>query len=96
MNITAFKPLAARIPVGMSFAALAIVLVHLVAFGTARQTDEGTEAHIFQLLIVGQVPILVFYAVKWLPLAPKAALLVIGIQVAAVVAALAPVYLLGW
>ena len=80
----------------MSLAALAIVLFHIAMFGAARQSDEGTEAHIWQLLMAGQVPILIVYAVKWLPRAPKTALQVIGVQLVAAVAALAPVYLLRW
>jgi hypothetical protein len=80
----------------MSLAALAIVLFHIAIFGTARQSDEGTEAHMWQLLMAGQVPILIVYAVKWLPRGPKAALQVIGLQLGAAVAALAPVYLLRW
>jgi len=80
----------------MSLAALAIVLFHIAIFGTAPQRDEGTEAHIFQLLVAGQVPILIFYAVKWMRRTPRTALMVIAVQLGAVVAALAPVYLLGW
>jgi hypothetical protein len=97
MNVPSARPLAAWVPVWMSLAALGLVLIHIAEFGTAAHSgDEGGEAHIFQLLITGQVPILIFYAVKWLPRAPKSALLVIGVQLGAAVAAIAPVYLLGW
>ena len=96
MNVSTFRPLTAWMPIAMSLAALAIVLFHIAMFGAARQSDEGTEAHIWQLLMAGQVPILIVYAVKWLPRAPKAALQVIGVQLGAAVAALAPVYLLRW
>ena len=40
----------------MSFAALALVLGHAAIFGIVHEADEGTAAHIFQLLMVGQVP----------------------------------------
>jgi hypothetical protein len=80
----------------MSLAAVAIVLIHIALFGTARQSDEGIEAHMWQLLMGGQVPILIVYAVKWLPRGPKTALQVIALQLGAAVAALAPVYLLRW
>ena len=80
----------------MSLAALGIVLFHLVVFGAAPQRDEGTEAHLWQLLMAGQVPILIIYAVKWLPRTPRAALQVVGVQLGAALAAAAPVYLLGW
>jgi hypothetical protein len=51
-----FRPLAAWFPIAMSLAALALVLFHIAAVGTAPQGDEGTEAHIFQLLIAGHYP----------------------------------------
>ena len=86
----------AFLPVAMSLAAVAAVLVQLATHGTAAQPDEGTAAHIFQLLLVAQVPIVVFFAVKWIPREPTRALLVLAIQVAAVVVALAPVYILHW
>jgi hypothetical protein len=96
MNASTFRPLSAWIPIVMSLAALATVALHIAAFGTAPQADEGVGAHIWQLLMAGQVPVLVYYAIRWLPKTPKAALQVIGVQVAAAVAAVAPVYLLGW
>ena len=96
MNVSTFRPLTAWVPIAMSLAALAIVMFHIAMFGTARQSDEGTEAHLWQILMAGQIPILIVYAVKWLPRAPKAALQVIGVQLGAAVAALAPVYLLRW
>jgi hypothetical protein len=96
MNVSAFRPLTAWIPIAMSVAALSTVLFHLATFGTARQSDEGATAHIWQFLMAGQIPLLIFHAFKWLPRSPKAALPVIGVQLGAGFAALAPVYLLGW
>jgi hypothetical protein len=46
--------------------------------------------------MAGQLPVILYYAVKWLPRAPRSALLVLGAQGAAVLAAAAPVFLLGW
>ena len=37
----------ALIPVAMSVAALAIVIGYAAIFGTARQADEGTAAHLW-------------------------------------------------
>jgi hypothetical protein len=96
LNLSIFKPLTAWVPIAMSLAALAIVLFHIAMFGTARQSDEGTEAHMWQLLMAGQIPILIVHAVKWLPPCPKPALQVTGLQLGAAIAALAPVYLLRW
>ena len=87
-NPSAFLPLA------MSFGALATVLLYVAMFGPARQADEGTAAHIWQILMAGQVPIIVFFIIKWLPRTPKQALLVLVLQGSAALMALAPVYLL--
>lgn len=51
----------------MSIAAIGILVVALAA-GYVRQPDEGTAAHLWQLLMAGQVPIVAFFAVRWLPL----------------------------
>ena len=87
-NPSAFLPLA------MSFFALAIVVAYVALFGTARQADEGTAAHLWQILMAGQIPIIAFFAIRWLPRTPKQALLVLALQAGAALAALAPVYLL--
>jgi hypothetical protein len=76
----------------MSVAALTVVLVSVVLFGVVREADEGTAAHLWQLLIAGQLPVVAFFAFKWLPRAPRAVLPVLAVQAVALVAALAPVY----
>ncbi|HEV2039651.1 MAG TPA: hypothetical protein VGT81_06345 [Casimicrobiaceae bacterium] len=78
----------------MSLAALATVLVALAIGGLVRETDEGTAAHIWQLLMGGQIPIVAYFAIKWLPQAPRQALYILALQVGVALAALAPVYLL--
>ncbi len=89
------KP-SAFLPVAMSSAALALVLAHLALYGPAPQTDEGTAAHLWQLLMLVQLPIVAFFALRWLPQAPRQALLVLMLQAGAGLAALAPVFLLHW
>ncbi len=84
----------AFLPLGMSFSALATVVIYVAMFGTARQADENTAAHIWQILMAGQLPIIAFFALKWLPRSPKQALLVLALQGGAALMALAPVYLL--
>ncbi len=86
------KQPSAFLPVAMSFAALVMVLGHIVMFGVVREADEGAAAHIFQLLMVAEVPIVAFFAIKWLPRFPRPALLVLALQTGAVLAALAPVF----
>jgi hypothetical protein len=97
MNIGAMiKRPSAFVPVAMSLAALAIVLIHITMSGVARQADEGTAAHLWQLLMAAQIPIIGFFAIRWLPQSPGSALPVLALQAVAAVAALAPVYLLNW
>jgi hypothetical protein len=86
------KQPSAFLPAAMSLAALAIVLGHVAVFGVVREADEGTSAHLFQLLLVAQLPIVAFFAVKWLPRAPIQALQILALQAVAGLAALAPVY----
>jgi hypothetical protein len=85
----------AFLPVAMSIAALATCAVHGALHGWAREADEGSAAHIWQLLVGGQLPIVAFFALKWLPRAPRQAVLVLVLQTLAGLAAVAPVYLLG-
>lgn len=95
MDISTLKKPSALLPLAMSLAALSVVLVHITRCGIAREADEGTAAHIWQILMVAQVPIVTFFAIKWLPRTPKQALLVLALQVGAALAALAPVFFLG-
>jgi hypothetical protein len=80
----------------MSLAALTVVLVHLINSGVARQADEGAAAHLWQLLMAAQIPVIAFFALRWLPQSPRSALPVLVLQGIAALAALAPVYLLNW
>ena len=93
-SLKMLKRPSAFLPLGMSFAALVTVLGHVAIFGAMHEADEGTSAHIFQILMVAQIPILAFFAIKWLPQAPRQALYVLALQVGVALAALAPVYLL--
>ena|SRR5438045_7063112 len=86
----------AFLPVAMSLTALAVVVVHIAISGVARQADEGTAAHLWQLLMAAQLPVLVFFAMKWLPRAPRPSLYVLALQLGAALASMAPVFALKW
>ena len=86
----------AFLPVAMSLGALATVLTFLALHGPAPQADEGAAAHIWQLLMAAQVPIVVFFAFKWVPQSPRPAMAVLALQIGAALAAMAPVFLLHW
>ena len=78
----------------MSLAALATVLGHVAMFGAAREADEGAAAHVFQLLMIAQLPVIAFFAIKWVPRTPRGALQILALQAGAALAALTPVFLL--
>ncbi len=84
----------AVVPLAMALTALAVVLGHVALYGAAREADEGAAAHIWQLLMVAQLPALLVFGIRWLPKAPKQAMGVLGLLVAAILAAMAPVFLL--
>jgi hypothetical protein len=89
----------AFVPVVMSLIALVLVVAavspDLIAHrGVGSSADEGGVAHIWQLLMTLQVPIVIFFAIKWLRRAPGHSLRVLALQAAAWLASCAPVYFL--
>lgn len=92
--VLARKP-SAIAPIVMSLSALVVLLVAIAVGGTKPQPDEGAPAHIWQLLIAGQLPILGWFVLHWLRRDFKAGLPVLGLQIVAMAAALLPVWMLG-
>ena len=84
----------AFVPIVMSVMASVLVLAYVAIFGVVREADEGTVAHLWQLLVAGQIPVVAFFLFKWLPRAPRSVFPVLAIQALAFLAAIAPVYLL--
>ena len=95
-QLSTFKTPSALIPLAMSIAALGMVCGQIAIAGTARQADEGTAAHLWQLLMAGQIPVIAYFALRWLPRTPRQAGVVLALQLLAGVAAAAPVCLLRW
>ena len=91
MNRSLFRSPSAVIPFVMSGVALATVLVHVWITNGKPSADEGSAAHVFQLLFAGQAPFVAFFAIKWLPRMPSEAMYVMAMQAAAALVALAPV-----
>jgi hypothetical protein len=88
----AFRHPSAFVPILMSLAALTLVLIHIARYGSGREADEGTAAHLWQLLMGLQLPIIGFFAVRWVPLHRSAGLAVLVAQLVAGLAAVAPVW----
>ena len=95
-TFTILKHPSGFLPVAMSLGALATVLIYLALHGPAPQADEGAAAHIWQLLMAAQVPVVLFFAIKWVPPSPRQAMPILALQIGAALAAMAPVYLLHW
>ena len=91
---TIWKKPSAWIPIALSLAMLAFILTLLGINGvpTEMPEDEGVGAHLFQLWLVLEAPMIFFFAFKWLPRNPKEATFILILQVIAVLAACFPVY----
>jgi len=84
------------VPLILSGLALALVVGYATFVSSAPQADEGTAAHLFQLLLVLEIPVIAAFAIRWLPVAPTRAAAVLALQALAIAIALLPVYLLGF
>lgn len=82
----------AFLPLAMSATVLAFILAQLARFGTLQAPDENAGAHLFQILMPLQVPIIVFFAIRWLPQRRNEALEVLALQCAAVLGIFALVF----
>lgn len=100
---TPFRATSAWVPVALAGGAIALLggylltgphLPNVVVENGVRRDDEGAVAHLWQLLMLLQVPCVLFFAAWWLPKDPKRALAMLGLQGFAFVAAALPVWLL--
>jgi hypothetical protein len=87
-----FKKPGAYLPIALSLAALTLVLGHAVVFGVVHEADEGAAAHIWQILMVAQLPFIAYFTLKWLLKRPKETLQVLAIIAVTWVANLAAVF----
>jgi hypothetical protein len=85
----------ALVPIAMSLVALAVLLLALTfGLGVSNDGDEGAAARLWQLLMLGQRPIVAFFAISWVPREPRNAILLLAIQFTAAFASAAAVFLL--
>lgn len=83
------------LPLIMSAAALGLVLGYLAIFGVTHEPDEGAAAHVYQLLIGGQVPIIgLGFVTTWLR-APRAAVQMAALQIVAILVTFVPLAYFG-
>jgi len=80
VNIPLIKHPSAFMPLLASLIALAMVLGYVALYGITRHPNEGGPARIFQVLMLLQLPMILFFAVNWLPRFPGQALIVLCLQ----------------
>jgi hypothetical protein len=83
-------------PVAMSAVALTAIAGHVLASGIAPQADEGTAAHLWQLLMAGQLPIVAWFALRRVPGRGRRAIAISAIHLGAIAAALFPIWWFHW
>lgn len=81
------KPIA-WIPIAIPLAFFVYIVIYISMFGIVREQDEGTPAHLFQLWLLLEPFMVGYFALNWLPRAPKQALIILALQI---VAALLPI-----
>lgn len=86
------KSPSAWLPIAMSAAALLWLTGFIVLGIREPEGDEGTGAHVFQLLMGGQVLVILFFLIKWLPQKPKPTLQILPLQVIAALIPFAVLY----
>jgi hypothetical protein len=84
------------LPMVMSLGALAMIVWFVAIHGVVHEADESGQARLWQLLVIGQVPIVGWFALTWVPRAGRPAVVVVALQAATVVlVAVAPLWALG-
>jgi hypothetical protein len=84
------------LPLAMSSVALLVILAHVATVGDEPQADEGAAAHVWQLLMVVQLPFIAYFGIRWVPVAPRPGSIVLLTELAFALAAAMPVFLLGF
>lgn len=84
------------LPLAMSPGAFAMIVWYVAAHGVVHQPDEGAQAHLWQLLVAGQIPLIAYIGSRWLSRATRPALVVLAVQIVALMLlAVAPLWALG-
>lgn len=86
------KQPSAFLPLIMSLAALTLVVAHAAVYGIVHEADEGAAAHMWQILMAGQLPFVGYFLLRWLPQNTRAALQVLSLLALTWLANFAAVY----
>jgi hypothetical protein len=88
MTRTQINKWSGLVPVAMSLAALGIVLAVVTTGWERHLQDEGAAAHLFQLLIAGEIPIVLLFLLTADRARPGPLMRMVAIQAVAIGAAL--------
>jgi hypothetical protein len=86
------KHWSAWLPVAISVFLIGLALRHVAIYGPGMEADEGSEAHLFQLLMPVQAIVIAYFACTWLPKSLRLALALLAVQLAAAAGVVALVY----
>ncbi|MFA5954484.1 MAG: hypothetical protein WC817_03060 [Patescibacteria group bacterium] len=86
--ISLLKKPSAWIPIVIPLLFFAYIVIAISFFEIVREKDEGVGAHLFQLWLLIEPFMVGYFAIRWLPRAPKQAVTILVIQV---LAALLPI-----
>lgn len=91
---TRVNRISAIVPLVLSTIAFALVMANILA-GVPPKPDEDASAHLWQLLMAGQLPVILVYLISadWRSWSPA---LVFGAQLAGIALACIPVWLAGY
>jgi hypothetical protein len=95
MDRSSFYRVSRTAPQIMSLLALVICAVAWAGIVRDPPGDEGPMAHIYQLIMVGQIPLMVFFLVMVARRGHRKNVPVFGLQIALWISALAAVPILG-
>ena len=84
--------LGALLPLAMTIAVVIAGLLEGLRTGFARQPDEGTAAHLFQILLPLEIPIILAFAVTQLERRPTWTRSIIALQLGAAAALVLAVF----
>jgi hypothetical protein len=96
MQLTIMRRRSAILPVAMSVAALAVIGARIAVAGIAPEPDEGAAAHLWELLMVAQMPVIGYFALTTVPGEGRTGLVILATQLLAALVASAPVFILRW
>lgn len=88
------RKISAWLPILLSLAMMGVLLYFVKSNGGVAQpeADEGTGAHLFQIWLAVESLMLLFFALRWLPKAPRQGFFILTLQILAILLVAFPVF----